>query len=78
MYAGGGKLADALGTCRGFTVIMNFWSIACARHGFALTFTMLAISRFALGMGEGGGFPTSTLRSIIPKSRPAAWSPAGA
>jgi ACS family hexuronate transporter-like MFS transporter len=60
MYAGGGKLADALGTRRGFTVIMIFWSIACASHGLALTFTMLAMSRFALGMGEGGGFPAST------------------
>src|ERR1700729_4607306 len=60
MYAGGGKLADALGPRRGFTVIMIFWSIACASHGLALTFTMLAVSRFALGMGEGGGFPTAT------------------
>jgi ACS family hexuronate transporter-like MFS transporter len=60
MYAGGGKLADVLGTRRGFTVIMIFWSLACASHGLALTFTMLAISRFALGMGEGGGFPAST------------------
>ena len=60
MYAGGGKLADTLGTRRGFTVIMIFWSLACASHGLAFTFTMLAVSRFALGMGEGGGFPTST------------------
>jgi MFS transporter, ACS family, hexuronate transporter len=60
MYAGGGKLADALGTRRGFTVIMIFWSIACASHGLAFTFAMLAVSRFALGMGEGGGFPTAT------------------
>jgi MFS transporter, ACS family, hexuronate transporter len=60
MYAGGGKLADALGTRRGFTVIMIVWSLACASHGLALTFTMLAVSRFLLGMGEGGGFPTST------------------
>jgi ACS family hexuronate transporter-like MFS transporter len=60
MYAGGGKLSDALGTRRGFTVIMLFWSLACASHGLALTFAMLAVSRFALGMGEGGGFPTST------------------
>jgi len=60
MYAGGGKLSDALGTRRGFTVIMIFWSLACASHGLAITFAMLAVSRFALGMGEGGGFPTST------------------
>lgn len=60
MYAGGGKLVDALGTRRGFTVIMIFWSLACASHGLALTFGMLAVSRFLLGMGEGGGFPAAT------------------
>jgi len=60
MYAGGGKLADILGTRRGFTVIMLFWSFACISQGFALSFAMLAISRFLLGMGEGGGFPAAT------------------
>jgi MFS transporter, ACS family, hexuronate transporter len=60
MYAGGGKLADALGTRLGFTLIMAFWSLACASHGFARTFAMLAVSRFLLGMGEGGGFPAAT------------------
>ena len=60
MYAGGGKLADILGTRRGFTVIMLFWSFACVSQGFALSFAMLAISRFLLGMGEGGGFPAAT------------------
>src|ERR1700684_1848412 len=57
MYAGGGKLTDALGTRRGFTVIMIFWSLACASHGLALTFTMLAISRFPQVMAKGGGSP---------------------
>jgi ACS family hexuronate transporter-like MFS transporter len=60
MYAGGGKLADALGTRRGFTVIMIFWSLACASHALALSFAMLAVSRFLLGAGEGGGFPVAT------------------
>jgi len=60
MYAGGGKLADILGTRRGFTVIMLFWSFACVSQGFAVSFVMLAISRFLLGMGEGGGFPAAT------------------
>ena len=60
MYAGGGKLADALGTRRGFTVIMIFWSLACASHALALSFAMLVVSRFLLGMGEGGGFPAAT------------------
>jgi MFS transporter, ACS family, hexuronate transporter len=60
MYAGGGKLADILGTRRGFTLIMIFWSLACASHALATSFVMLAISRFLLGMGEGGGFPAAT------------------
>lgn len=60
MYAGGGRLADALGTRLGFTVIMLFWSLACFSHGLAMSFAMLAASRFLLGMGEGGGFPAAT------------------
>ncbi len=60
MYAGGGKLVDLLGTRRGLTVIMVFWSFACASHALATGFVMLAISRFLLGVGEGGGFPAAT------------------
>jgi ACS family hexuronate transporter-like MFS transporter len=60
MYAGGGKLIDALGTRRGFLAIMVWWSLACASHGLAAGFGMLAASRFLLGMGEGGGFPAAT------------------
>src|SRR2546422_261430 len=60
MYAGGGKLVDPLGTRLGFIVIMVFWSLACASHALATSFAMLAVSRFLLGMGEGGGFPAAT------------------
>jgi ACS family hexuronate transporter-like MFS transporter len=60
MYAGGGKLMDVLGTRRGFTVIMVFWSLACASHGLAANFIMLAACRLLLGAGEGGGFPAAT------------------
>jgi MFS transporter, ACS family, hexuronate transporter len=60
MYAGGGKLIDTLGTRRGFLLIMVWWSLACASHGLAVGFGMLAASRFLLGMGEGGGFPAAT------------------
>jgi len=60
MYAGGGKLTDVLGTRQGLTAIMIFWSLACASHALALSFGMLAVSRFLLGMGEGGGFPAAT------------------
>jgi ACS family hexuronate transporter-like MFS transporter len=60
MYAGGGKLMDVLGTRRGFTLIMVFWSLACAGHGLAANFGMLAACRLLLGAGEGGGFPAAT------------------
>jgi ACS family hexuronate transporter-like MFS transporter len=60
MYAAGGKLIDVLGTRRGFLLIMVWWSLACASHGLAAGFGMLAGSRFLLGMGEGGGFPAAT------------------
>src|SRR5271169_6395138 len=45
MYAGGGKLIDVLGTRTGFLLIMAFWSLACASHGLAAGFGMLAASR---------------------------------
>jgi len=60
MYAGGGRLIDFLGTRRGFFVIMVFWSLACACHGLASSFGMLAVCRLLLGAGEGGGFPAAT------------------
>jgi len=60
MYALGGKLIDVLGTRLGFLLIMLWWSIACASHGWAAGFGMLMVSRFLLGMGEGGGFPAAT------------------
>src|SRR6478736_108170 len=60
MYVGGGRLLDRLGTRRGFTIIMVFWSLACASHAFAQGVAMLAGSRLLLGAGEGGGFPAAT------------------
>jgi ACS family hexuronate transporter-like MFS transporter len=60
MYAGGGVFVDRLGTRRGFLAIMIFWSLACASHALAAGFGMLAVSRFLLGLGEGGGFPAAT------------------
>jgi ACS family hexuronate transporter-like MFS transporter len=60
MYIGGGKLVDTLGTRIGFAVIMTFWSLANASHALATGFAMLMVSRFLLGMGEGGGFPAAT------------------
>lgn len=60
MYAGGGALVDALGTRRGLLIIMVAWSLATATHGLATGFRSLLVSRFLLGVGEGGGFPAAT------------------
>jgi ACS family hexuronate transporter-like MFS transporter len=53
-------MLDALGTRRGFAIIMLFWSLACAAHSLATSFAMLAACRLLLGAGEGGGFPAAT------------------
>jgi ACS family hexuronate transporter-like MFS transporter len=60
MYLGGGWLLDRIGTRRGFLIIMVFWSLACASHGFAGGVMALGASRLLLGVGEGGGFPAAT------------------
>lgn len=72
MYVGGGRLLDRLGTRQGFLLVMIFWSLACASQGLAgnyglpvvfgmnFALAMLVVSRFLLGMGEGGGFPAAT------------------
>ncbi len=60
LYAGGGRMLDVLGTRRGFLLIMVWWSVACALHGFAMNFGFLLVSRCLLGMGEGGAFPAAT------------------
>ena len=59
LYIGGGRLLDLMGTRRGFTLIMLWWSVACALHGFASGFALLLCARFLLGMGEGGAFPAA-------------------
>jgi len=60
LYAIGGRMLDILGTRRGFLLIMLWWSIACALHGFATGFAGLLVTRFLLGMGEGGALPAAT------------------
>ncbi len=59
MYAGGGKLADWLGTRLGYSIIILWWSAATILHGFVSSVFGLGIGRFLLGLGEGGGFPCS-------------------
>jgi ACS family hexuronate transporter-like MFS transporter len=60
MYVLGGRLLDALGTRKGFLLIMLWWSFACALHSAASGFLLLLIARLLLGGGEGGAFPAAT------------------
>jgi ACS family hexuronate transporter-like MFS transporter len=60
MYAGGGKIADWLGTRKGYTILILFWSVATGLHGLVSSVFGLGVARFLLGLGEGGGFPCSS------------------
>jgi len=60
LYLISGRLLDRLGTRKGFLLIMVWWSLACALHSAAVGFSVLLLARFALGAGEGGGFPAAT------------------
>jgi len=60
LYAAGGRMLDIVGTRRGFSLIMLWWSGACALHGLAMNFGFLLMARCLLGMGEGGAFPAAT------------------
>jgi ACS family hexuronate transporter-like MFS transporter len=60
MYMLGGRLLDALGTRKGFLLIMLWWSFACAMHALATGFLLLLAGRLFLGGGEGGAFPAAT------------------
>jgi ACS family hexuronate transporter-like MFS transporter len=59
MYAGGGRIADWLGTRKGYSILILFWSAATGLHGLVTSVFGLGIARFLLGLGEGGGFPCS-------------------
>jgi MFS transporter, ACS family, aldohexuronate transporter len=59
MYALGGRIVDLLGTRRGYALMTVWWSAATLLHGTVTSVFGLGVSRFLLGLGEGGGFPGS-------------------
>jgi len=59
MYAVGGRILDVLGSKRGYTLMIIWWSLANMLHGFVSSVMGLGIARFLLGVGEGGAFPGS-------------------
>ncbi len=64
-----GRLMDWLGTKKGFTLAIIFWSIAAMTHALAKSVTGFAAARFALGLGESGNFPAAikTVAEWFPK-----------
>lgn len=60
MYAGGGKITDALGTRWGYIVFIVWWSTANLLQGTVSTLFGLSLGLFMLGMGEGGCFPAAS------------------
>ncbi len=72
-YAAGlllvGRVMDWLGTRKGFSLAVIFWSIAAAGHALAQSVMGFSLARFALGLGEAGNFPASikTVAEWFPK-----------
>src|SRR5882724_10853998 len=64
-----GRLMDRLGTRRGFSIAVGFWSLAAMAHAFATTVFGFSVARFALGIGEAGMFPAAlkTVAEWFPK-----------
>ncbi len=54
-----GKLIDRIGTRKGFSLAVLFWSIAAMAHAGATSVFQFAVARFSLGIGEAGSFPAS-------------------
>lgn len=59
MYAAGGRIIDLLGSRVGYAIMIIWWSLSNMFHGLVSSVTGLGISRFLLGIGEGGAFPGS-------------------
>ncbi|HEV8160735.1 MAG TPA: MFS transporter, partial [Pyrinomonadaceae bacterium] len=64
-----GRLMDWLGTRKGFSLAIIFWSLAAMGHAFARSAFGFGVARFALGLGEAGNFPAAikTVAEWFPK-----------
>jgi ACS family hexuronate transporter-like MFS transporter len=54
-----GRVMDWLGTRKGFSLSVSFWSVAAMGHALVSTVVGFGVVRFALGLGESGNFPAS-------------------
>jgi MFS transporter, ACS family, aldohexuronate transporter len=64
-----GRLIDRIGTLRGFSLSVIWWSFAAMGHALAHSVMGFGVARFLLGLGEGGNFPASnkTVAEWFPK-----------
>ena len=54
-----GRIIDRIGSKKGFSLAVVWWSIANMLHGLSKGFYSLAGFRFLLGIGEAANYPTS-------------------
>jgi ACS family hexuronate transporter-like MFS transporter len=54
-----GALVDRIGTRRGHALSIAGWSLAALGHALVGSVAGLAVARVALGLGEGGNFPSA-------------------
>ncbi len=54
-----GRLVDIMGTKKGFSIAVVWWSIANMLHAFGAGMMSLGIFRFLLGIGEAGNYPAA-------------------
>ena len=54
-----GQLMDRIGTRKGFSLSIVFWSVAAMGHALASSVFGFGVARFFLGLGESGNFPAS-------------------
>ena len=54
-----GRLIDFIGTKRGFSYSIIWWSIANMLHAFGAGVVSFSIYRFWLGIGEAGNYPAA-------------------
>lgn len=66
---GVGRVMDRLGTRKGFSLAIVFWSLAAMGHALARTALGFGVARFALGLSEAGNFPAAikTVSEWFPK-----------
>lgn len=64
-----GRLIDQIGTRKGYSLAIGFWSLASMAHAFARSALGFGMARFALAFGEAGNFPAAvkTVAEWFPK-----------